>query len=88
MFNAKTIDNFISIEESNKILEFVKGIEPWEYGGSDFWNNRSLNATTIYNNYSKEIGEMLYEIRQRYIQTYFKSFVGFLEWNKLHMLTI
>ena len=65
MFNAKEIDNFISIEESNKILEFVKGIEPWEQGGSEFWNNRSLNAITIYNEYSKEIGEMLYEIRQR-----------------------
>ena len=65
MFNAKTIDNFISIEESNKILEFVKGIETWEKSESDFWDNRSLNAITIYNEYSKEIGEMLYEIRQR-----------------------
>jgi hypothetical protein len=65
MFNAKTIDNFISIEESNKILEFVKGIEPWEQGGSEFWSNRSLNAINIYNDYDKEIGEMLYDIRQR-----------------------
>jgi hypothetical protein len=65
MFNAKTIDNFISIEESNKILEFVKSIEKWEESESDFWSNRILNAITIYNDYDKKIGEMLYEIRQR-----------------------
>jgi hypothetical protein len=65
MFNAKEIDNLISNEEASKIVEFVKGIEPWEQGGSDFWDNRSLNAIHIYNEHSKEIGELLYDIRQR-----------------------
>jgi hypothetical protein len=64
MFNAKTIDNFISIEESNKILEFVTGIEPWEQSESEFWSNRGLNAQHLYS-HDKEIGEMLYDIRQR-----------------------
>jgi len=63
MFNAKTIDNFISKEESNKIIEFVKGIEPWESCPVEFWDNRGLHARNIYNNQSKEIGQLLYDIR-------------------------
>jgi hypothetical protein len=65
MFKAKTVDNFLTKEESQTIINFVKAIEPWESGGSDFWDNRSLNAINIYNLHSKEIGGMLYKIRQR-----------------------
>jgi len=65
MFNAQTVQNFISAEEAQTIINFVKDIEPWENGGSEFWDNRSLNAINIYNNQSKEIGTMLYDIRQK-----------------------
>ena len=65
MFNAKTVQNFITAEEANTIIDFVKSIEPWEDGGSDFWNNRSLNAINIYRDMSPEIGKTLYDIRQK-----------------------
>jgi hypothetical protein len=65
MFRAKTVDNVVSQEEANAILDFVKGIDPWEYGGSDFWDNRSLNAINVYKNHSEEIGKLLYDIRAR-----------------------
>jgi hypothetical protein len=65
MFNAKTVQNFITAEEASTIIDFVKSIEPWENGGSDFWNNRSLNAINIYRDMSPEIGKILYDIRQK-----------------------
>ena len=65
MFNAKTVQNFITAEEANTIIDFVSSIEPWENGGSDFWDNRSLNAINIYSNMSPEIGKTLYDIRQK-----------------------
>lgn len=65
MFNAKVISDFIPKEEAEEIVYFVKQIEPWENGGSDFWDNRTLNAITIYNEYSKELGEYLYNLRTR-----------------------
>lgn len=64
MFKAKVIDNFLSQEECNYILDFVKSIEVWESGGTEFWENRSLNAITIYNNIDKSIGTALYGIRE------------------------
>lgn len=65
MFDAKTVENFVSQEEINKILTLVKGIEPWENGGGEFWDNRSLNAINIYLNHDKEVGRLLYDIRAR-----------------------
>lgn len=65
MFDAKTVENFVGQEEIDKILALVKTIEPWENGGSDFWDNRSLNAINIYLNNDKEVGKILYDIRQR-----------------------
>ncbi len=65
MFNAKTIDNFISKEECDYLVNTVKNVEPWEAGGSDFWDNRSLNAINVYNNIDKAAGELLYKIKQK-----------------------
>ena len=65
MFNAKTIDNFISREECNYLIDIVKDIEPWETGGSEFWTNRSLNAINIYNKIDKSAGEFLYALREK-----------------------
>ena len=50
MFEPKVIDNFLSKDECSYILNFVKGIGKWENGGTEFWENRSLNAINIYNN--------------------------------------
>ena len=65
MFNAKTIDNFISKEECEYLIATVKDIEPWENGGSEFWNNRSLNAINIYKNINKDAGKLLYSIKEK-----------------------
>lgn len=65
MFNAKTTKDVVSKDEIKYILDVVKTIEPWENGGSDFWNNRSLNASVLYNNGYTELGRLLYDIRNR-----------------------
>jgi len=64
-FNAITIKDFISQNDAQMIIDFATSIEPWEYGGSDFWDNRSLNAINVYKNHSKEIGEYLYGLREK-----------------------
>jgi hypothetical protein len=78
MFNAKTVNNLLSIEECNTIIELVKGIEPWEGEGTGLWSNRSLNAVNIYDNYDKEVGYLLYSIRER-IANELKSHYGLPE---------
>lgn len=65
MFNAKTVDNFLSFEESNSILSFARSVEQWEGGGDHFWSNRCLNPEYIYNNYSKEIPTLMKTIKDR-----------------------
>jgi hypothetical protein len=65
MFKAITVENFLTKEETSSILDFAKTIKEWESGGSDFWDDRSLNAITIYNNVDKEIGLLLYNIREK-----------------------
>ena len=64
MFNAKTIDNFISADEASQILNFVKGVEDWEAGGSEFWDNRCLNGFNIHSK-NPEVGSLLFNIRER-----------------------
>jgi prolyl 4-hydroxylase len=65
LLNAKTVNNFLTPEECNKILNFVKSVEPWENGGAEFWVNRTLNARSIYANHNPEIGKLLYDIREK-----------------------
>ena len=65
MFNAKTIDNFISKEECNYLIDTVKNIETWQEAASDYWSNRTLNAINIYNNIDPEAGKLLHSIQER-----------------------
>lgn len=66
MFNAKIKNGIITKEESDWIIDIVSGIEPWESGyGSDFWDNRSLNAPNIYLEHNKELGEFLFNLREK-----------------------
>lgn len=65
MHNVRLIRDVISQDEANYLVNFAKSVEKWEYGGSDFWDDRSLNAINIYNNLSKEVGLLLYDIRFR-----------------------
>ena len=66
MFNARTINNIVTKEEAKAIIEFGESIEPWQSGGTDgYWANRCLNGITIYEEYNKEIGKLMYDIRAR-----------------------
>lgn len=64
MFNTKIIDNFISNEECQRILEFAKGVDVWGQDDSEFWNNRFLNSSDILR-ISPEIAKLIYEIKSR-----------------------
>jgi len=62
-FNGKSVDSFLSIEECSSLVEFAKGIQSWEENKDvQFWNNRTLRDTTIYNKYSKNVGLKIKEI--------------------------
>jgi hypothetical protein len=63
MFNAKVIDNVLTKEECDYLISVVTKVEQWEFGGSEFWNNRSLNAVNIYNNIDKAAGTLLHSVR-------------------------
>lgn len=43
MFNIKIIENFISKEDCEYLVDLVKDSILWESGGSDFWDNRVIN---------------------------------------------
>jgi hypothetical protein len=69
MFSPKLVKNFLTQEECDYLVNLVKGIEPWETGGSDFWNNRSLNGITLYNDIDKVAGTLIYNIRNKIKET-------------------
>lgn len=69
MFSPKIVDNFLSKSECDYLINVATSIEKWEMGGSEFWDNRSLNAINIYNNVDKMAGRFLYNIRQRIGET-------------------
>jgi hypothetical protein len=66
MLKAVTLDNFISKKDADALVRFAESVETWDQDGNDsFWDNRSLNAINIYENYDKDIGTYLYELRSR-----------------------
>jgi hypothetical protein len=65
MFNAKTVEGFLYQAEVEKLTSFAKGVESWQSGGNEFWSNRTLNAQTVYSSVNKEIGELLFQTRER-----------------------
>lgn len=65
MFNVKVVEDLLSSNEIKDLVDFASSIEQWEEGGGEFWSNRSLNAVNVYQNHSKEIGKLLYDIRTR-----------------------
>lgn len=65
-FNVKVIDNFLSPEQCHKIVSFLETIGEWErhQDSGSWWDNRSLSDYNIYNNFNKEIGQELVDIKQ------------------------
>jgi hypothetical protein len=66
LFNLKTVENFISKEDAEEIIFFVNKIKKWEDSeGTSFWSNRGLSDRNIYNNFNKDMGKYLYDLRIR-----------------------
>jgi hypothetical protein len=65
MFNAKTVSGLVSKEECDRIISFAEGVEVWENGGNEFWNNRCLSAKNIHKNIDEGIGSLLFDISLR-----------------------
>ena len=47
LFKILKIDNFISEEKCNYLINIVENSNLWESGGTDFWNNRVINYTKL-----------------------------------------
>lgn len=66
MNEIKIIDNFLTQEEVDIFLSFAKNTDKWHvFHDQEFWNQRTLNAEFIYKNLNKEVGLLLYNVRQR-----------------------
>lgn len=64
-FNANIVDNFLSDKEIKEILDFISTITQWHDAGDEFWKGRVIDCKSIYDIYDKEIGILLYEIKER-----------------------
>jgi hypothetical protein len=47
MFNAKTQDNFLSIDDTTKLVEALSATDGWEKSPVEFWDNRVINMATV-----------------------------------------
>ena len=47
MFNAKVLPEFLAKEDYEYLLNIIKDINVWENAGSEFWNNRVINYSTM-----------------------------------------
>jgi len=47
MFNAKTQDNFLSLEDTTKIVEALSTTDGWEKSPVEFWDNRVININAV-----------------------------------------
>jgi hypothetical protein len=65
MFNAKIVENFLSKDVCEFIVNSVKDISPWESGGDDFWDNRSLNIRTLFDKGHSELAKILINTKDK-----------------------
>lgn len=77
MGGIKVIDGFLTQHEVSTILNFARDTDKWHvFHDQEFWNQRTLNAEFIYNNINKDVGILLYDIRQRIkkeLESFYKS---------------
>jgi hypothetical protein len=59
MFNAKITKDFVSKEDCRYLLSFAYSWDSWESGGSEFWDNRVTNYTSVLSFDKKAAGIML-----------------------------
>lgn len=61
MFNAKVVEDFLSTEDLDIVLDYAQSVENWNSGGDDFWKNRVLNMEEI-NNTNKKISIIFFNL--------------------------
>jgi hypothetical protein len=61
MFNAKVVENFLSIEDLKIVLDYAKLTDKWGDGGDDYWKGRVLSMQKI-NNDNKQISLILFNL--------------------------
>jgi hypothetical protein len=69
MFKAKVVENFLSKEDCEYLISVVRDIEPWQSGGSDFWDNRTFNVIDIHNDIDIKAGKILYDLKLKIEQS-------------------
>jgi len=47
MFSAKVIENFISSKDCMYLVNLANSSDLWEGGGSEFWDNRVINYSSL-----------------------------------------
>jgi hypothetical protein len=75
VFNAKTAENFVPKEDVDFILNSISGVDRWESGGNEYWDNRCLNLHTITNSIDKKCGNLIESIifsTKNYIEDQYK----------------
>jgi len=61
MFNAKVVENFLSIEDLDIVLNYAKSTNSWDSGGDDFWKNRVIGMQKI-NSENKKISLIFFNL--------------------------
>ena len=47
MFKAKVTENFLSNEDCMYLVNLASSSDLWEGGGSEFWDNRVINYSSL-----------------------------------------
>lgn len=64
MFNAKTIEDFLSKDMCLLVIDSAIKSDLWENAGSSFWDNRAINYYKI-KEYNKEIAAIILDANNR-----------------------
>jgi len=64
MFKAKTIENFLSKEDAEYLIQKANESNLWESGGNEFWDNRVINYARL-KNFDKESAIILLDANIR-----------------------
>lgn len=59
MNKAKTVQNFISEEDCDYLVDTAISLDVWESGGNEFWDGRVINYTTMLRHNKKAASIMM-----------------------------
>jgi len=59
MFNAKTQDSFLSLEDTTKLVEALSATDGWEKSPVEFWDNRVINMAAVNTLFGPDISSIV-----------------------------